>query len=121
MNEKQGLKAHIKNLEETITEMGYVIEDQQKQICDLLVLKDRNARDIKVYNQCIDSMIQGGNPCEWCEERRLGECEHPECDGKGCETWWRKDLDEVEKAEEAAEAAAEDKAENEIQIEGANT
>jgi len=47
-----------------------------------------NAADIKSYNQCIDYMIAGGSPCEFCHDF-AGDCSHPECReaGKGCEDW----------------------------------
>ena len=45
----------------------------------------RYSRDVKAYNQCIASMIDGGDPCVWCEDRN--ECQR-ECKGKGCQEWW---------------------------------
>ena len=71
-------------------------KEAAKHIENLENYNNKAMRDIKAYNECIDNMIQGGNPCDWCEEKRLGECEHPECDGKGCESWWLKDLDAKE-------------------------
>lgn len=52
------------------------------------ILEDYNKRaqaDIRDYNACIDSMIAGGSPCDWCEE--FAECQR-EAKGKGCEMWW---------------------------------
>ena len=47
----------------------------------------RAKQDIKDYNACIDSMIAGGSPCDWCEDQR--ECQlQAKADGKGCESWW---------------------------------
>ena len=53
-----------------------------------------NIRDIRLYVQCIHSMINHGSPCEYCEDR--DECE---INGKnidaGCDDWmlklWRTD------------------------------
>ena len=85
MNQKQGLKLYIKELEETIVE-------KDKQIETLENYNKRSKRDITVYNQLLLSMIAGSaNPCDYCEEKRLGECETPEYDGKGCSEWWLKD------------------------------
>lgn len=72
MNAKQSLRLAAKHIEE--------LEDYNR----------RAAADIKAYNQCIDSMIAGGNPCEWCEDQE--ECQR-ECKGRGCEEWWLVDLD----------------------------
>ena len=55
-----------------------------KHIEDLEITLSRAMSDIKRYNQCIDSMIEGGSPCDWCEDRR--EC-HLEAQGKGCGLW----------------------------------
>ena len=79
-------------------------KEAAKHIEKLENYNNKAQRDIKAYNECIDSMIQGGNPCDWCEEKRLGECEHPECDGKGCEMWWLKDLDAKKQEGEEPEA-----------------
>ena len=59
-----------------------------KQIADLQFINEMNKADIISYNQCIDYMIAGGSPCEFCEDYN-GECDHPECReaGKGCADW----------------------------------
>ena len=59
-----------------------------KQIADLEFINQMNQADIVSYNQCIDYMIAGGSPCEFCEDFN-GDCEHPECReaGKGCPDW----------------------------------
>lgn len=59
-----------------------------KQIADLQFVNSMNQADIVSYNQCIDHMIAGGSPCEFCEDFN-GDCEHPECreTGKGCPDW----------------------------------
>ena len=47
----------------------------------------RAKKDIKDYNACIDSMIAGGSPCDWCEDQC--ECQlTAKAEGKGCESWW---------------------------------
>ena len=69
MNAKQALKAASKHIEE---------------------LENFNARataDIKAYNKCIDGMIAGKSPCDWCEDHATGECDKPEHGGKGCDEW----------------------------------
>lgn len=71
MNAKQALKLCSKQLEETEAVL------------------QRAQQDIKDYNACIESMIKGGSPCEWCEEKE--ECQlQAKADGKGCEQWWLK-------------------------------
>lgn len=59
-----------------------------KKIADLSFVNEMNKADIVSYNQCIDFMISGGSPCEFCEDFK-GDCEHPECReaGKGCPDW----------------------------------
>ena len=89
MNQKQGLKLYIGELEDTITE-------KDKRIAELENYNSMAKRDIVSYNKLVLAMIAGGcNPCDWCEEKRLGECESPDLDGKGCENWWLKDVTEV--------------------------
>ena len=59
-----------------------------KQIADLEFVNKMNAADIKEYNRCIDYMIAGGSPCEFCHDF-TGDCDHPDCRdaGKGCADW----------------------------------
>ena len=82
MNKRQALKAAAAHIVE--------LEDWNR----------RATADIKAYNKCIDGMIAGQSPCDWCEENRSGECENPDKGGKGCAEWWLLDLDLV-KGDEA--------------------
>lgn len=66
MNAKQALRAASKRIEE------------------LEYYNARASADIRDYNRCIDSMIAGGSPCDWCED--LNECQL-EAKGKGCPEW----------------------------------
>ena len=66
MNAKQSLKLASKKIEE--------LEHYNK----------RCVADIKAYNQVIESMIAGGSPCDWCEDRV--ECQL-NAKGKGCDEW----------------------------------
>ena len=57
------------------------------RLADVETVLARAQADIKDYNQCIDSMIKGGSPCDWCEDQI--ECQlTAKADGKGCESWW---------------------------------
>lgn len=56
----------------------------------------RFSSDVRAYNACIDSMIAGGSPCDWCEEKRIGECEHQDLIGKGCSDWSLRNEEEKE-------------------------
>lgn len=67
MNARQAAKAAAKKIEE--------LEHYNKLAQE----------DIKDYNACIESMIAGGSPCDWCEEE--AECQM-EAKGKGCDLWW---------------------------------
>lgn len=68
MNARQAAKLAAKKIEE--------LEDYNR----------RCVRDIRAYNALILKMIDGGSPCELCEEYQ--ECELSEKDGKGCMEWW---------------------------------
>ena len=68
----------------------------------ILELEDYNRRcvaDIKLYNAVIQGMIAGNNPCEMCEEFRLGECEHQDQQGHGCSGWWLTTQVEIQEEE----------------------
>jgi len=55
-----------------------------QRLTDLEDTLARAEADIKAYNQCIDGMISGQSPCDWCEDRQ--ECQL-ESKGKGCDLW----------------------------------
>ena len=78
MNGRQAAKAAAKKIEElTYENMARV-------------------KDIKDYNSCVLDLIAGKSPCLWCEEHRLGECEHPESHmNAGCHEWWLRYPDEI--------------------------
>lgn len=59
-----------------------------KRIEDLEDFNRRCVADIKAYNKCIEGMIAGKCPCDWCEENRTSECTRDEWGNKGCEEWW---------------------------------
>lgn len=86
MNAKQSLRQAAKHIEE--------LEDWNQKA----------SRDIKAYNLCIDGVIAGTcSYCDWCEEKRLGECEKNEL-GKGCGDWWLMDNPPVSEPEEGSNA-----------------
>ena len=71
MNSRQAAKAAAKRIEE------------------LEYLETTRVRDIKDYNQCILDVIAGKSVCSWCEEKRLGECQHEDSYmNAGCSEWW---------------------------------
>ena len=71
MNAKQALKA----VSQRLSEVEIVLARAQS--------------DINQYNLCIDSMISGGSPCEYCEEEEACQLQ-AKTDGKGCAQWWLK-------------------------------
>ena len=68
MNAKQAAKAAAKKIEE--------LEDYNR----------RCVRDIRAYNAVILTMIDGGSPCDLCEDH--DECNRDVKGGKGCMEWW---------------------------------
>ena len=58
-----------------------------ERIADLEISLRRAMSDIKRYNQVIDSMIAGGDPCDYCEDCK--EC-HLSDHGRGCKLWMLK-------------------------------
>ena len=72
VNAKQSLKAASKRIEE--------LEDWN----------NKAKHEITAFNACIDSVIAGKRSfCDWCEEKRLGECEKEQ---GPCEEWWLADV-----------------------------
>lgn len=71
MNAKQALKAARKHLEE------------------LEYYKQEATADIKAYNGCIEHMIKGGSPCDWCNDQIECQLQAKE-EGKGCDEWMLK-------------------------------
>lgn len=56
-----------------------------KRITELELVNAMQARDIRDYNDCIQDIINGGDPCKWCEDEN--ECQL-QAKGKGCTEWW---------------------------------
>lgn len=59
-----------------------------ERLRDIEIVLAGAQNDIRRYNECIDSMIQGGSPCEYCEEEEA--CQLQAKGGKGCAQWWLK-------------------------------
>lgn len=76
MNAKQSLKLARKHIEE------------------LEYYKQEATADIKAYNGCIEHMIKGGSPCDWCNDQVECQLQAKE-DGKGCDEWMLKFRDTV--------------------------
>ena len=75
-----------------------------ERLRDIEIVLAGAQNDIVLYNQCIDSMIQGGSPCEFCED--FEECQlQAKADGKGCAQWWlRYSREEVRTADDRSES-----------------
>ena len=74
MNKKQAIRAsNMKALEIQIENLEYVNTMQ--------------AVDIQDYVAAMHAVIGGESPCEWCEEKRLGDCTNWETTS-GCNEWW---------------------------------
>ena len=57
-----------------------------KKIEELMLVNIKMTQDIKDYNDVILGMIEGGDPCQWCED--LSECQLEAKEaGKGCAEW----------------------------------
>lgn len=84
MNSRRALKAVAKRIEE------------QEHTLAL------NKRDIQLYNKVVIHMIQGGSPCDYCEDRK--ECQLSAKDaGVGCPQWWLAFPEEVNANEETTD------------------
>lgn len=59
-----------------------------KRIKDMEHTAGQNKADIEVYNKCIQALIAGKSPCDYCEEKRIGECPNPDKQDHGCSQWW---------------------------------
>ena len=92
MNKKQALKKALDEANEQIEELEKILqtarENYESKIEQLGDFNKRCSADIRGYVGTILGMIAGKSPCENCEEHRLGECPNPDCEGKGCESWW---------------------------------
>ena len=77
-----------------------------KRIEDLEDFNRRCSRDIKAYNRCIDHMISGGSPCDWCDDQTVCQLQ-AKADGKGCAEWMLMDNPPVQdqEGEDADESA----------------
>ena len=75
MNARQALKAYREKAEKEIRELEYY--------------KQEATADIKAYNGCIEHMIKGGSPCDWCNDQVECQLQAKE-DGKGCDEWMLK-------------------------------
>ena len=74
----------------------YLEKAAAKKIEELTYENMARVKDIKDYNACVLDLIAGKSPCLWCEEHRLGECEHPESHmNAGCHEWWLRYPDEI--------------------------
>lgn len=72
-----------------MNELRKQTEQQQARIDELTYITIMQAADIKDYVSTVHAVASGGCPCDWCEEKRLGECEHPDqYDKTGCDGWW---------------------------------
>ena len=67
MNGRQAAKAAAKKIEDMMVTLGY------------------NTLDIRDYNRCILHMIDGGSPCDFCED--IHECQLEANGNKGCGEW----------------------------------
>ena len=77
MNARQAARAAAKRIEEL---------EHFNRLC---------SRDIKAYNKVIDSMIAGGSPCAFCDEKN--ECDKEQKGNMGCEEWmleWNREGEE---------------------------
>ena len=91
------LKAKIRKMEAEIMNGRQAAKKAAEKIEELEAVVALQAQDIKDYNACMQDVIAGNSPCEWCEEQP--ECQLQAKGGKGCPEWWlryRKAGDPVE-------------------------
>lgn len=102
MNKRQALKAAQEYAEELENTIKTQAENYESVIDQLNDFNKRCSADIRGYVSTVLGMIEGKSPCESCEEHRLGECEHKDCEMKnGCDGWWlRTDMLEVSPPEQ---------------------
>ena len=79
------LKKKVIGLERDIVNARQAAREAAKKITELERVAALNKADIVDYNKCIEHMISGGSPCDYCED--LQECQL-EAKGKtGCSEW----------------------------------
>ena len=81
------LKGKIRDLEREIMNARQAAKAAAEIIKEQERVMALNKKDIIDYNNCILSMIEGGDPCEYCEDKE--ECQL-EAKGKGCDQWMLK-------------------------------
>lgn len=75
MNSRQAAKMAAKRIEELEEHIETITYQNLQYVLD-----------VRAYVGCIQSMIKGGSPCEWCNDQV--ECQRQEkTASKGCEEW----------------------------------
>ena len=68
-----------------------VFEDEYDQLTKLLNI---HVKEIDLLQECMEKMIAGGSPCEYCED--FSECQM-EDKSRGCKMWWLRYLTKEER------------------------
>ena len=79
------LKKKLKELEEEAMNKRQSLKAAELRIAENERIMALNKADIMLYNNCILHMIEGGSPCDYCEDSK--ECELEANGSKGCDQW----------------------------------